>query len=156
MEFPINFSIDQRSIPKFSAIDVLYGTENTNQIRGKDVLVASQDWDDVIPTAIGGIPDGYFNVLAAETLKRGPPWEIPWWLAMTPVLIIIALCGRWRDAIRSAAAIGIGIGGILLAAWLLEPYQIYLPMTAPIALLTFVGAGLSWAWLRRSLPAGAL
>ena len=148
-EFPINFSIDPRSVPTISAIDVLSGTADPRKIRHKDVLVADLDWNVTFPTPIGKLPRGYYQVLAIETLKRGPPWEIPLWMAMAPGLLIIAFCGRRRGAIRSAVAIGVGICGTLIAAWYLEPHQIYVPMTAPIALLTFVGAGLSWAWLRR-------
>ena len=148
-DFRINFSIDRRSIPTISAVDVLLGNVDPQTIRHKDILVADQDWNVTFPTPIGRVTRGDFQVLAAETLKRGPPWEIPWWMAMAPALLIIAFSWRRNSAIQSVVAIGVGISGTLLAAWRLEPYQIYLPMTAPIALLTFVGAGLSWACIRR-------
>ena len=148
-EFPMNFSIDPRSVPTVSAIDVLSGTADPRKIRGKDILLADMDWNVTFPTPIGPLPRGYYQVVAAETLKRGPPWEIPLWMSMAPALLVIAFCGRRRNVIVSGAAISVGICGTLLAAWYLEPDQIYLPMTAPIALLTFVGTGLSWAWLRR-------
>jgi EAL domain-containing protein (putative c-di-GMP-specific phosphodiesterase class I)/CHASE2 domain-containing sensor protein len=92
-QFPVDYSIDPRSIPAISAIDVLSGRVPAAQIRGKDLLVgttseAGSDMYFVPGTGkMGGV---FIHAIAAETLKTGRPIDLGW---LPLYLITLAIAG---------------------------------------------------------------
>jgi EAL domain-containing protein (putative c-di-GMP-specific phosphodiesterase class I)/CHASE2 domain-containing sensor protein len=79
--FPPDYSVDVRSIPNFSAGDVLSGAVGAKQLAGKDVLIgiASDVLGDRFFIPGYGRSYGVFvHAIAAETLKQGRPFDLGW------------------------------------------------------------------------------
>ena len=122
--FQPDFSIDYRTIPTSSYIDVLNGTFDPRTVRGKDVIIApgSIVYNDIhpLPGGQGYAPGGYFHAIAAETLKRGLPIDFGW---LPPFLLVCAIIvsgvgrGRVLDVYRFS-----GLTLVLIAAPLVLKY----------------------------------
>jgi EAL domain-containing protein (putative c-di-GMP-specific phosphodiesterase class I)/CHASE2 domain-containing sensor protein len=151
--FPIDYSIDPRTIPVVSAIDVIDGTASARQIRGKTVVVGttSLDLGDVylLPGHFkwSGV---YLHVLGAETLRAGVPislgWTIPYCLALG-----LAAFGLWAKRTAVAAAIFAGGACTVLALPLpLEAQRIWIDVVPALFLLLVVGGSLAWSNFRQS------
>ncbi|MCJ2181670.1 EAL domain-containing protein [Novosphingobium sp. 1949] len=122
-----DFSIDVRSIPGLSYIDVLNGNFDPSTVRGKDIIIApaAVTYNDIhkVPGQYGTIPGGYLQAIAAETLMQGLPRNYGWLL---PLLIVVAIIvtgtgrGRVLDWKRSAALLTV----IVAAPFLLDYLRI--------------------------------
>lgn len=98
-----DFSIDPKTIPTVSYVDVLRGRVGADQLRGKNVIIGqtytkSADlFDHLIYGKIGGT---YFHILGAQTLKHGKPVDLMWFPAMlvAAIVILIQAFGRSRSS----------------------------------------------------------
>jgi EAL domain-containing protein (putative c-di-GMP-specific phosphodiesterase class I) len=151
--FPVDYSIDHRSIPRLSAADVLGGKLEPGALRGKQVIIGatSQQLGDMIFFPGHGMLGGlYLHVLGAETLKAGTPAYLGWflpWLAFS----VIALAAMHLAPRRSA--IGLLAGGIALALLLplpLERALLFVDVVPALALLSILAARLGWLSLRQT------
>ncbi|AIT81732.1 MULTISPECIES: EAL domain-containing protein [Novosphingobium] len=116
--FQPDYSIDYRTIPTSSYIDVLRGDFEKSNVAGKDVIIApgSIAYNDIhpLPGGQGYAPGGYFHAIAAETLKRGLPMDVGW---IPPFLLVCAIVisgfgrGRVFDVYRFS-----GLALVLIAA----------------------------------------
>ncbi len=91
--FPIDYSTRFRSVPHYSAIDVINNVISSRALAGKDVVIglSSDRLGDVY--SIPGqyvAPGVYVQVLAAETLKRGTPATYSWIWAFLGSLVVTA------------------------------------------------------------------
>ena len=93
MLFSPDWSIRVSSIPSVSYIDVLNDEFNPIEVRGKDIIVApaAVDYNDIhkIPGQFGTAPGGFFQAIAAETLKHGLPKNLGWAPALLLVMVIV-------------------------------------------------------------------
>ncbi|GFM29672.1 EAL domain-containing protein [Novosphingobium sp. PY1] len=115
--FQPDYSINYKTIPTASYIDVMRGKLDVSLVSGKDVIIApgAISYNDIHPLpGQGYAPGGYAHAIAAETLKRGLPVQLGW---IPPFLlvgvIIISGLGRGRvfDVYRFS-----GLTAVLIAA----------------------------------------
>lgn len=152
-DFPIDFSLDARSIPTVSAADVIRGTASPDRVAGKDVVIGTtyDPVDDAfIAPRLGPIPVVYLHVLGAETLKGGTPFEYPWPFTFVPALVIVAACVLVRRRTFSIVALGFSVVGLIALPFVLERHKIFIEILPPLFLLTIVGVALMWAELRQT------
>lgn len=89
--FRPDWSIDMRSIPTFSFMDIVDNKIDSAQIRGKDVLVGPTTMriGDIKRIAgQGWMPGVFFHAVAAQTLREGNPQNWGW----SPAVILAFLC----------------------------------------------------------------
>jgi diguanylate cyclase len=90
-----DYAIDYKTIPTFSAVDVVRGNVGSNALRGKTVyIVVASDFVAQISPVLGqgGAPIGYSLVIAAETLKAGVARELGYALPLLIVTLIGMAC----------------------------------------------------------------
>ncbi|WP_188772542.1 EAL domain-containing protein [Novosphingobium endophyticum] len=137
--FQPDFSIDYRTIPSVSYIDVMKGSFQTENVRGKDVIVApgSVAYNDIhfMPGGQGYAAGGYFHAIAAETLLHGLPIRLGWF---PPFLLVFAIVvsgvgrGRVLDVYRFT-----GLAAVLIAApFVLDYVRIHVEIFPALAVAT--------------------
>jgi CHASE2 domain-containing sensor protein len=152
-EFPIDYSINPRTIPTLSAVDVLRGRVAREQVAGKTVVIGAtspQLKDIYVAPGYAGVSGVYIHVLGAETLMRGRPLDLGW---LIPYLLALAITLGACFIGRLAAAVGtMGVAALsyLLAPLLLESRSIHLDVVPSVALLGIVAVRLSWQEFRRA------
>ena len=121
--YRIDFSIDYRTIPLASYIDVLRNRVPRDQIAGRDIVVApsSRATADYHPVPYRGkILGAIHQAIGAETLKRGIPRDWSWYPALLLVAIAVLLQrGRGRPSRRvlSLTLVALITFPVLLDAW---------------------------------------
>jgi EAL domain-containing protein (putative c-di-GMP-specific phosphodiesterase class I)/CHASE2 domain-containing sensor protein len=150
--FPIDYGIDYRTVPTFSASDILAGRVPSSALHRRTVVVAptSRQLGDVcLFLGRSLVPCAYVQVLGAETLARGMPISIGWlppFLATFAVaLVALRLKGRRRGCLVAAGS----VGALLVVPALLERNLIFTEIAPGLFLLGLVASGLAWAILKR-------
>ena len=116
-EFEIDYSIDPRTIPRHSLVDLIGGKVPANVLAGKRVIIGATaiEMGDRYPAPRHGvIPGVVIQALAAETLLQGPVPQR--WSALLPLLaalLVVALAARRAPKRRHLAALA-GLGAALL------------------------------------------
>jgi diguanylate cyclase len=90
-----DFAIDYKTIPTFSAVDVVHRRVGSNALRGKTVFViVTSDSAAILAPILGQerAAIGYSIVIAAETLKSGVARELGYALPLLIVLLIGVAC----------------------------------------------------------------
>ncbi|MDM7956261.1 EAL domain-containing protein [Blastomonas sp.] len=104
--FPIDYSIRMRSLPYFSATDVVENTASLDQLRGRDVIIGTN------ATGIGNryaVPGHgpsasvFVAAIAAETLIGGAPTTYGWWV---PFLVALVTCALMLRVSRTPLVLG--------------------------------------------------
>ena len=104
--FRPDYSIDVKTVPTVSYIDVLEGRADPDLLRGTQAVIsvstsASQDHHEM--PFQGYVLGAYFHVVAAHTLKDGAPINLGWIPIFVPVCLLLITGirrGRSFDAIR--------------------------------------------------------
>jgi EAL domain-containing protein (putative c-di-GMP-specific phosphodiesterase class I)/CHASE2 domain-containing sensor protein len=119
--YPINFSIDYRTIPVISAADILRGEWRAGDVAGRDVVIGDTSNSAQRLTAPGNglVPTIIFQIIGAETLREGVPVEIGW---LAPLFVSLAMGAAFlslsnRPAARAMlffAILGLAGGPLLL------------------------------------------
>jgi EAL domain-containing protein (putative c-di-GMP-specific phosphodiesterase class I)/CHASE2 domain-containing sensor protein len=150
-DFRVDYSIDPRTIPTFSAGDVLTGAVGTKQLAGKDVIIG-------IGTDVIG--DSYFipgygkafgvhvHAIAAETLKSGRPVDLGWGLAFAFGMAAAAFIATRKRTLQQLAVLGCGLATLLVAPGFLEVRLIFVDVTPAIFVLLAVAGSLTWQGYR--------
>lgn len=147
--FPIDYAVDVRKVPYFSAADILSGHFDSRSLRGKTVVIgaASNEMGDVyyVPGK-GQINGAFVNIAAAETLLAGGGVYWGWLLPLTAAFLLAAtnlfLRNMWVR--RSAVA----FGGVMIAVSpLIGENRGIVFDVMPAFILLASSAGVS-AWLR--------
>jgi EAL domain-containing protein (putative c-di-GMP-specific phosphodiesterase class I)/CHASE2 domain-containing sensor protein len=145
--FPVDYSIDVRSVPNYSAGDVLSGTVGAKQLAGKDVLigVASDVLGDRFFIPGYGRSYGVFvHAIAGETLKQGRPVDLGW----IPGLLLglaAALAAMLRKRFAERVAIfTAGFGLLLVGPGVMEAKLIFADVTPGLFVLLVVASALGW------------
>jgi EAL domain-containing protein (putative c-di-GMP-specific phosphodiesterase class I) len=142
----IDYSINPRSIPQISALQVMDGSAGSALV-GKTVLISTGRFAENVP---GGepVPTALIHVIAAETMRLGDQTNLDW----APGFAFAALCSLalWFGRRRVAASVGVIAGGALLfGPILLEVRDIYLNPAAGLLLCTCVLVIRAWRSYRR-------
>lgn len=126
-KFRIDYSIEPGSIPSLSAAAIASGKFNTAAIRGKDVVLGANSFglgDLAFVPGTGQMGGVFVHVIAAETLKRGIPFDGGWLPALLVSLLLVTLAATRRRfsvqaAIVAGSAVALTLGPALLEARLL-------------------------------------
>ncbi|URW74830.1 EAL domain-containing protein [Sphingomonas donggukensis] len=154
--FPLDYAIDLKAIKTVSAADVIAKDIDMSVFAGKDVLiaVASRDIGDIyfVPGS-GLVNGGYLNVLGAETLKRGRPinvgWFIPFIIALTLSAINLFAANIW---IRRTALV-LAVFGATVLPFFAETRHIFMDVMPALILIAVSAISGAWANFRRSYKA---
>jgi EAL domain-containing protein (putative c-di-GMP-specific phosphodiesterase class I)/CHASE2 domain-containing sensor protein len=144
--YPVDNSIDIRTIPQVSALDAYNGGGQLASLRGKDVIIALasvQQADNFRLPGQGMIPGVYSHIMGAETLMRARPVEIS---SLVICAIIFGFClgianlktRKWRTACL--------VSGIVLLTFLpliFDLYAISTDYVPGMVMLAIVSIGLA-------------
>jgi diguanylate cyclase len=89
-----DYSITYKSVPTISAVDIAYGRVTPSAIAGKNVVVSvvGETQREIIPVPGQGSASRIYSVvIAAETIKRGIPWQMGFLIP----LMLFAGFGFW-------------------------------------------------------------
>lgn len=146
--FAIDYAIDPRRIPFFSASDILARRFDPARLRGKDVVIAaaSSEMGDVYYIPGRGQANGvYISAVGAETLLAGGTTQLGWLLPLIlgALLATIHLFASMRWVGR--LAIVSGAGGVIVLPFVAEAHGYFYDIMPALVL---VGASsISWAWV---------
>ncbi len=150
--FPIDYSIDPRTVRVISAVDLVNGRVPPEAIRGKDALIGTtslQLGDIAWLPGHGRMAGAYIHLLGAETLKQGQPRNFGWLL---PFLFGLAVAAGVLYASRRRYSVGLFLGGttlLFLVPLVLESNLIF-AQTVPALSVLFVSSGTqAWRSFRR-------
>jgi EAL domain-containing protein (putative c-di-GMP-specific phosphodiesterase class I)/CHASE2 domain-containing sensor protein len=154
-EFDIHYAIDPRTVPAFSAADLLKGRIPRAALAGKTLILAinaevlgDQFW---IPGR-GRMAGAYVQILGAETLKRGSPVSLGW---LAPLALVIAMLGwavsprsaRWRPVMLTSIA-----SALLVGPFLLQQRLIFVDVVPALLAVAIVSGRVGWlGWRARGL-----
>jgi EAL domain-containing protein (putative c-di-GMP-specific phosphodiesterase class I)/GGDEF domain-containing protein len=116
-DFPIDYSIDPASIPRFSFIDLRDGKVDPALLRGKKILIgttAIELGDRYAVPRYGVVPGVVIQALAALTLERGVPSRAGWVGPLSLALLLGLLLLRTRS--NNLLALGSGAATLFLFA----------------------------------------
>ena len=105
-QFRPDWSIEVKTVPTISFIDVLNQKSRAVQLRGKDVLVGktdSQTPDFLQIAGQGWLPGVYVHAIGAQTLREGRPRNVGWMPALLAAVGLSVLFLRTRSKKRAAA-----------------------------------------------------
>ena len=106
-----DWSIQAKTVPTISVVDLAEGRVPADQLRGKDLIVGitARSPDVVYIFGQDWIPGVYVHAVAAQTLKEGIPRNVGW----LPAMLVSALLGLAMITVRSrrrgAAVVGTAI-----------------------------------------------
>ncbi len=130
--FPIDFSIDQQTIPRLSFVAVRDGRFDPVAVRGRDIIVgatAVEMGDRYATPRFGVIPGVIIQALASETLRHGVPRSgggtVPLILAIVLAVAIVLARTPRRIAVAALGSVAVLVGAVLIMqGWLLVTYPI--------------------------------
>ncbi|TXC69264.1 EAL domain-containing protein [Sphingorhabdus soli] len=143
MTFPIDYGIDLVSIPRHSFIDVIEGRVPAKVLAGKDVIVGATaiELGDRYPVPrFGVVPGVYVQAMATETLRRGIPTTLSFWVAV--ILILPALIGvvYLQTTIRIVSLVAFSATSIFLLALASESWWSLTASIIPALVVLMFGA----------------
>jgi EAL domain-containing protein (putative c-di-GMP-specific phosphodiesterase class I)/CHASE2 domain-containing sensor protein len=142
--FRVNYAFRPDSIPAVSAADVLNGKVNSDQLRGKTVVVGltSVRLGDQYRLPGSGNGSGvYIHIIGAETLRAGRPIDLGWMPGF--ILAAIAAAASLKLGGRRGGALLAGTSLVLLLTPIaLERGQIFADVTAGLFVILWVTTGL--------------
>jgi EAL domain-containing protein (putative c-di-GMP-specific phosphodiesterase class I)/CHASE2 domain-containing sensor protein len=145
-DFPVDYSIDLKSVPKISAADVIEG-RSLPQIHGKDVVIGADSavmGDRFFVPGVGRMPGAYIHIAGAETLRKGTPIRSGWFgpFLLTMILCcVVALRAPWKVQSATLATLTV----LLLATPILLEANLIFVDVAPALITTFsIWGGLLW------------
>lgn len=145
--FPVDYSTDVRSIPNYSAGDVLSGKIGRDELAGKDVLIGIASdilGDTYFVPGYGRNYGVYIHAIGAETLKEGRPIGLGWVLPFIIGLGAAALgATRKRFASQIVTFGAVGTAMLVVPAFL-ESRLIFVDITPGLFVLLTVAAALGW------------
>ena len=141
--FKIDYSIDPRSIPSISALDVLNGNFSPGDVRGKEVLVGTTTdagSDMYFVPGIGKMGGVFVHALAAETLKAGEPVDLGWLPLYLAALSLAAYALLRAPHRHQLALVGVAMALVLFGPIAFESRLIFLDITPALFVLIATSA----------------
>ncbi|HEX6218376.1 MAG TPA: CHASE2 domain-containing protein, partial [Sphingomicrobium sp.] len=149
--FRVNYAFAPRTVPLFSAADILAGRVDRSKLAGKTVVVGTTTGrlgDRFMIPGWGKESGVYIHILGAETLKAGRPLDLGWvpafLFAAALAVLVIGRSGRTQ-----AAGLAGGLAMLLAAPLLLERMQIFADITPGMFIIVWLGSGLLLQMARR-------
>lgn len=136
--FPIDYSIDPKTVPVVSAIDLLDGRIRPDAIRGKSVIIAATSLrfsDEFLMPRHGLAPAVYVQVLGAETLMIGVPVVVGWFLPFLLAFAAATICIVSRRTDRAIGSIVVALAVETLLPILLERNSIRVEIVPALVML---------------------
>ncbi|WP_443477874.1 EAL domain-containing protein [Novosphingobium aerophilum] len=133
-----DYSIDYKTIPTASYVDVLMGRFDPKSVRGRDIIIApsAEVFHDVHTLPMQGyVPGGYFHAIAAETLKDGVPFVLGWIPPFLLALVVIVTGvgrGRVLDIYRFSGLVVV----LILFPLMLDHFRVQVDVFPAIAMAT--------------------
>jgi len=152
--FPIDYSIDPKTIPVLSAVDILDGRVRPEAVRGKVVIIASTTLrlgDEFMMPGHGPTPGVYAQVLGAETLLAGRPVVVGWMLPLLLALGAAAICAYARRVQIAASGIIVGLTAALFLPLVLEAHGVRAEIAPALVMLLGAAGVRTWLGFRRTL-----
>lgn len=139
-----DFSFNLHTILTYSYIDVLHGRVGAKELDGKSVIIGNTfaDSPDMHRHPIyGKISGTYFQIIAANTLKRDQPLDLMWFPAMLIAAVLIAVQARSRR--RSMGVLWLPVAVLPVAAFMLDEFTINIDMISAFLAILFAAIGFS-------------
>jgi EAL domain-containing protein (putative c-di-GMP-specific phosphodiesterase class I)/CHASE2 domain-containing sensor protein len=145
--FPVDYSINLRSIPVFSAGDVLLGKVDAKRLSGKDVIIG---------IGTDTIGDSYFipgfgkafgvdvHAIGAETLKNGRPVDLGWAWSFLFAMGAAAAAAKRKKMLERIGGFTAAGAVLLVVPGFLEARLIFADITPGLFVLIVVGTALAW------------
>ncbi|WP_260598876.1 putative bifunctional diguanylate cyclase/phosphodiesterase [Sphingomonas endolithica] len=134
--FPIDMSIDPKTIPRLSFVAVRDGKFDPKLVRGRDVLIgatAVEMGDRYGTPSWGVLPGVIVQALAAETLIRGIPVRGSVAVAIVLALMLAGLIVRQRSTGRIMLISALGAAVLISVALLAQhAFQVVYPIAAAL------------------------
>jgi diguanylate cyclase len=141
-DFPINYSINARSIPSVSALDLVQGKAGTRLV-GKTVILAAtaRTLNDIFRSpGTEDIPGVYVQVLGAETLLQGKPISLGWIPALF-VALVLALAALRANRAHIGRFVSFAALAVFIVTAVLERQLIFIEIAPSLLLFAIVGFG---------------
>ncbi len=146
-EFNVDYSTDVRSIPSYSAGDVLSGKVGKEALAGKDVLIgvaADILGDTYFLPGYGRTYGVNIHAIGAETLKEGRPVGLGWILPYITALLCAALGATRKRLVHRLAIFGAAGTALLVVPGFLEAHLIFVDIMPGLFVLLAVTGAFVW------------
>ena len=149
--FRVNYAIAPRSVPVFSAADIINGRVDPRLLKGKTVIVGTTTerlGDQFMIPGWGKESGVYIHILGAETLASGDPIDIGWipGFILAAAAALLSLRRKW---LGRTALLGGAMTGLVAIPVLLERSQVFADVTAGMFVIVWVASGYGLAHARR-------
>lgn len=138
-DFIPDYSIDYRTIPTYSYVDVIRGKVDPKVFAGRDVIVSPSAlvFNDQHPLmGRGNVPGSYIQAIAAQTLTEGVPLVLGWIPPLIVVMVIMAATIGRRKPINRYHVLGL-IGLVVLPPFVFDRMHIYYAVSPAVAASIF-------------------
>ena len=150
-DFPVDYSIDVRSIPTFSATDILAGRVPAAKLAGKSVLIGTDSdviGDRYFIPGYGRAGGVNVHAIGAETLQQGTPIDLGWGLGFLFGLAAATLAITRKRLAHRYLIFATAAAVLLCAPVALEAELIFLDITPGLFVLIVVAVALGWRRFR--------
>jgi EAL domain-containing protein (putative c-di-GMP-specific phosphodiesterase class I)/CHASE2 domain-containing sensor protein len=154
--FPIDFSIEPRSVPLVSAIDIIKDKVSRSAIANKDVIIGTrtdQVQDMFFAPGYGRFSGVYFHALGAETLRAGRPIDAGWLIPFLFAFCVLAGALSLKRAIPTITILAAAALLIIGAPFVLEHFLIFVSILPAIVLLVTPTGMIAWREIRARFKA---
>lgn len=139
-----DFAFNLNTIPTYRYIDVLRRRVGPKELAGKAVIIgntflASSDMHQ--HPIYGKVSGTYFQIIAANTLKRGQPLDLMWFPAMLIAAALIILQARGKR--RTMGLLWCPIVVLPVVAFVLDEFTINIDMVSAFLAIVFAAIGFS-------------
>lgn len=151
-EFPLDYSIDPKSIPTVTAVSVLDGKVDRARLAGKDIVIgvtSDASGDQYFMPGWGQMGGVYTHLIGAETLKAGVPLSLGWIPALMCALALGGLAAWRKSAATRNLILGGGLATMLFGPTVLEMHLVFADITPGLFVLIVISSVLTWRGFRR-------
>ena len=144
--FPVDYSIDLKSIPTYSAGDVLLGKVDPKLLAGKNVVIgvgSDTIGDSYFIPGFGKAFGVYVHTIGAETLKNGTPVDLGWGWSFLFGMVAVALITTRRKALHQVAGSVAAAALMLVVPGVLETRLFFADITPGLFVLMVVAGVLT-------------
>jgi diguanylate cyclase len=150
--YDVDYSVDLSSVTTVSADSLLKGQTSKDSFSGKTVVIGltSITLGDIrLVAGLGNAPGAYVHVAGAETLKRGMPTSLGWFIPLCFALLLVA--GSVFAGHRTVARALLLVGALALVAApvFLEHHLIYGQYGPALTLLGYALGRRLWSKYRK-------
>ena len=149
--FSPDYSINPKSIPTVSAVNILDKDFDPTVIRGKDILIGTASditGDQIYVPGTGLLPGAFVHIIGAETLRDGRPVNLGW----VPLYFVALVAGVFvlsrRSGTQQATILGLSGGALTFGPTILEANSLNFEVTPGLFVLAVIGGAAGWRHYR--------